>query len=187
MAEPVSRLAVAIWWRARRMTAKAMARRGSEARLRDGPIRQVLVVCHGNIYRSALVGRYLMQHLPDGVSVRSGGCHPVAGRPAPERHVLYSRRYGVDLAEHRSAVIDSSDIEWADTIVLMDSRNWQALMNLGAPRDRLVWLGVLDGAGAEIPDPDRLGDDESAVVADRLHRCARLLVARIRQAQPGVS
>jgi protein-tyrosine phosphatase len=179
MAEPVSRLAIAIWWRARRMMATATARLRSVSRLRDGPIRRVLVVCHGNIYRSAFVGRYLLQHLPEGVSVRSGGFHPAAGRPAPERHILYSRRYGVDLAEHRSAVINSSDIEWADTIVLMDSRNWQALTNLGAPSDRLIWLGVLDGDGVEIPDPDRLSDDEAAAVVDRLHECARMLVTRI--------
>ena len=161
----------------------ATARRCSVARLRDGPIRRVLVVCHGNIYRSAFVGQYLMQHLPEAVTVRSGGFHPVAGRPAPERHVLYSRRYGVDLAEHRSAVIDSSDVQWADTIVLMDSRNWQALMNLGAPRDRLIWLGVLDGAGAEIPDPDQLSDDEAAAVVDRLHECGSLLAMRISESQ----
>lgn len=182
MAEPVSRLAVAVWWRARRMVATATARRGSVARLRDGPIRRVLVVCHGNIYRSAFVGQYLMQHLPEVVSVRSCGFYPAAGRPAPARQVLYSLRYGVDLAGHRSAVIDTSDVEWADTIVLMDSRNWQALMNLGAPRDRLVWLGVLDGAGVEVPDPDRLSDDEAAAVVDRLHGCAGLLVRSILEA-----
>jgi len=165
------------------MTATATARRCSIARLRNGPIRQVLVVCHGNIYRSAFVGRYLMQHLPESVSVRSGGFHPVAGRPAPERHVLYSRRYGVDLAEHRSRVIDSSDVEWADTIVLMDSRNWQALMTLGVPCDRLIWLGVMDGGEAEIPDPDRLSDDEAAAVVDRLQECGGLLAMRISESQ----
>jgi len=165
------------------MAATATARRCSVTRLRDGPIRRVLVVCHGNIYRSAFVSQYLMQHLPDAVCVRSGGFHPVAGRPAPERHVLYSRRYGVDLAEHRSAVIDSSDVQWADTIVLMDSRNWQALINLGAPRHRLIWLGVLDGAGVEIPDPDRLSDDEAAAVVDRLQECGSLLAMRISESQ----
>ena len=76
-------------------------------------------------------------------------------------------------------MIDASDVEWADTIVIMDSRNWRALMNLGVPRDRLIWLGVLDGVGAEIPDPDRLSDDRTAAVVDRLHECARMLVTQI--------
>jgi protein-tyrosine-phosphatase len=165
------------------MAATAKARRCTVARLRDRSIRRLLVVCHGNIYRSAFVGQYLTQHLPDGVSVRSGGFHPVVGRPAPERHVLYSRRYGVDLSGHRSAMIGSSDVEWADTIVLMDSRNWQALVTLGAPRDRLIWLGVMDGSRVEIPDPDRLNDDEAAAVVDRLHGCAELLVTRLLEAQ----
>ncbi len=160
----------------------ATARRCSVARLRGGAMRRVLVVCHGNIYRSAFVGQYLRQHLPDHVSVRSGGFHPAVGRPAPERHVLASRRYGVDLAGHRSAMIGSPEVEWADTIVLMDSRNWQELVNLGAPSGRLLWLGVLDGDGVEIPDPDRLSDDEAAAVVDRLHGCARLLAARVLEA-----
>lgn len=160
----------------------ATARRCSVARLRGGPMRRVLVVCHGNIYRSAFVGQYLKQHLPDRVIVRSGGFHPAVGRPAPERHVLTSRRYGVDLAGHCSAVIGSPEVEWADTIVLMDSRNWQELVNLGASSDRLLWLGVLDGDGVEIPDPDRLSDEEAAAVVDRLHECARLLAARVLEA-----
>lgn len=168
------------------MAATATARRCSVARLRGRPIRRLLVVCHGNIYRSAFVGQYLLQHLSALVSVRSGGFHPVAGRLAPERHVSYSRRYGVDLREHRSAVVGPHDVEWADAIVLMDSRNWQALMNLRAPRDRLIWLGVLDGVGVEIPDPDRLSDDDAAAVVDRLHRCTTLLVTRIQQGQPGL-
>jgi protein-tyrosine-phosphatase len=80
-------------------------------------------------------------------------------------------------------MIGSSDVEWADTIVLMDSRNWQALVTLGAPRDRLIWLGVMDGSRVEIPDPDRLNDDEAAAVVDRLHGCAELLVTRLLEAQ----
>ena len=175
----VSRFAVAVWWRARRLVAMATARRRSVARLQDGRIRRVLVVCHGNIYRSAFVGRYLMQHLPEALSVRSAGFHPVAGRPAPERHVLHSRRHGVDLSGHRSAVIDPADVKWADTIVLMDSRNWQALMSLGVPRNRLIWLGTLDGGEVEIPDPDTLSDDALAVVVDRLQVCAKLLAMRV--------
>jgi protein-tyrosine-phosphatase len=79
-------------------------------------------------------------------------------------------------------MISSSDVEWADTIVLMDSRNWQALVTLGAPRDRLIWLGVMDGKGVEIPDPDQFNDDDAAAVVDRLRECADLLVTRIVEA-----
>ena len=95
MAGPVSRLAVAVWWRAKRMAAAASARRCSLARLRDGPIRRVLVVCHGNIYRSAFVGQYLMQHLPESGErsfgwVPSGCWQTGTGAPHPVQPSVWS-------------------------------------------------------------------------------------------------
>jgi hypothetical protein len=41
----------------------------------------------------------------------------------------------------------------------------------------------MDGSRVEIPDPDRLNDDEAAAVVDRLHGCAELLVTRLLEAQ----
>ena len=157
----------------------AGARRRTADRAGSHRIQRLLVVCHGNIYRSAFVGQYLKQCLQASCVVRSGGFHRVAGRPAPERHVLLSRRYGVELADHRSTVVQSSDIDWADAILLMDSRNWQALIGMNAPTDRIIWLGAMDGGDIEIPDPDTLSDEQLAAVVGRLHDCAKVLAAQI--------
>jgi len=140
----------------------------------------VLVVCYGNIYRSAFVCGYFEQHPVPGVEFRSAGFHPVAGRPAPARHIELSRQAGVELEGHRSAVVTIDDVRWAELIVLMDRHNWRALVELGAARERLVWLGALDEGLIEIADPYGLSDCEAAGIVERLLACSTELAARLK-------
>src|SRR5688572_31385329 len=112
-------------WRAARAVAGAGA--ATRSRLARGAIRRVLIVCYGNIYRSAFIAEYLRKHLGERVEVRGGGFHQKVGRPSPPDHVRMCAERGVDLAGHRSRCIDAADLEWADTIVLMDRHNWLAL------------------------------------------------------------
>jgi protein-tyrosine phosphatase len=156
------------------------ARRDSLARLDRAGIRRVLVVCYGNIYRSAFVGADLAQRSIPQIEIRSAGLHPVAGRSSPSRHVEMSLRYGVELADHRSAVLASEDLAWADLIVLMDRHNWQSLVERGAARERMVWLGALDGGGIEITDPYKLDAAGAERIVERLAICSEQLAARLR-------
>lgn len=158
----------------------ATARRDSLARLNRQEIRRVLVVCYGNIYRSAFVGAHMAQQSNSQLEIRSVGLHPVAGRSSPSRHVEMSRRYHIELADHRSKVLAPSDLAWADLIVFMDRHNWQALIERGAARERMVWLGALDGGAIEILDPYRLNDAHAEQILERLANCSEQLVVRLR-------
>lgn len=155
------------------------ARRDSLGNLARPGIRRVLVVCYGNIYRSAFVGAYLLQRSIPGLEVRSAGLHPIDGRSVPDRHVDMSRLYGVDLNAHRSAVLTSKDLAWADLIVLMDRHNWQELIVRGADRERLVWLGTLDGGAIEIRDPYVLDNERAKQTVARLAACSARLTASL--------
>jgi len=168
-------LARAAWVRLRCCAALATSRRDTRARLRHEPYRRVLVVCYGNIYRSALVAAYFAQWPIPGTEVRSAGFHPVGGRPAPPRHVQLSLRHGIDLNAHRSTVLTDELLKWADLIVLMDRHNWHGLVSRGAAEDRLVWLGALDGGPVEIPDPYRLDECGVEQVIERLANCTATL------------
>jgi protein-tyrosine phosphatase len=132
----------------------------------------VLVVCYGNIYRSPYVGEYLRQRAAAAFDVRTAGFHSKTGRPSPPEHVAMCAVRGVSLASHRSTLADPALLEWADTIVLMDRRNWLALDAAGAAGDRLVWLGALDGGALEIPDPYGLSPEEAARIVERLTRAS---------------
>jgi protein-tyrosine phosphatase len=143
------------------------------------PIGKVLVVCHGNIYRSAFVGELLRQKVSGGVQVRSAGFYPKAGRPSPERHVEMSRKYGVSLEKHASAVYTADDLRWADIVVLMDRKNLQELRESGADAQKLVWLGALGPGNAEIEDPYTMTDAQASALLDRLASCTEALAAAI--------
>lgn len=173
----------AVRWRWRCHRAVATARRDTQANLSAGRFQRLLIVCYGNIYRSPFVAARLRQLLADAAEVRSSGFHPRPERPSPQRHVAMSAARGVDLATHRSSVIRREDVNWADLIVLMDRHNWQGLRSIGAPADRLVWLGALDDGPVEIPDPYGLDEPTAFGVLDRLDACSMRLAGLATQAR----
>lgn len=176
-----SRAHKALRTRIRSAWARLRARHNTQQRLARGSIRRVLVICYGNIYRSAFVGQYLLDSLRDAVEVRSAGFHPVLGRPSPPAHVEMSRQFGVDLSGHRSALVGLGDLEWADAIVLMDRHNWAALEDLGADPAKLVWLGALLPDTLEITDPYSMDPDAARVIVTRLYNAAAALAEQLRR------
>jgi protein-tyrosine-phosphatase len=173
------RLFAAVWRRLRALSAVITARRASWRRLQAASPKRILVVCYGNIYRSAFVGVFLRDRLGGESEIRSCGFHRVEGRCSPDRHIAVSREYGVDLDAHRSRLIQPSDLQWADVIVLMDRHNWAALTAMGAPAHKLVWLGALLPGPVEVSDPYELGDDEARRVVARMSALAEQLVRAV--------
>src|SRR5688572_5631269 len=79
------------------------ARETSSAALAAAPAgAKLLVVCHGNIYRSPLVATRLREKLGAQRVITQGGFHAKGERPSPEAHVKMSADHGVDLSRHRS-------------------------------------------------------------------------------------
>ena len=176
---PIRRIFSSLGRRGRAARAVSGAVAATNARLAGGEIRRVLVVCYGNIYRSAFVAEHLRKTLGERIEVRGGGFHPKVGRPSPSEHVRMCAERGVDLGAHRSRCIDAADLEWADTVVLMDRHNWLALANLDAAPEKLVWAGVLAGRPAEIVDPYGRTEADARHIVDRLERAAIELARRI--------
>jgi protein-tyrosine phosphatase len=173
--------ALTLRWRHRR--ALAGARAATARRLAAGPMRRVLVICYGNICRSAFVHVYLRErHADANLELRSAGFHAREGRETPAGHrALIREACGVDMSAHRSVRVSEADLAWADTIVLMDRANWEHLRQAGAAPEKLVWLGALDDGPLEIEDPYSLPEPAARSVFLRLSRCATRLVERARQ------
>ena len=174
----IRRLATGLAWRVRCLWAATFARRTSLALLDARKPQRLLIVCLGNICRSPYVAEVLSRKLTGLCEVRSAGFYPLAGRQAPAVLVGVALAMGIDLRMHRSAVVSAVDAAWADAIVLMDRHNWQALRNLGADPDKLIWLGTFD-AGGEIPDPYGLPAATMRDVVHRMQRCAEALAREI--------
>jgi protein-tyrosine-phosphatase len=174
----IRRAASAIAWRWRCQWAVLMAGRSSKEVLETSPLRKLLIVCHGNIYRSPYAAELLRERLAQASQVRSSGFHPVADRPSPRQHVEMSLESNVDLTGHRSSIVSAADLAWADAIVLMDRHNWQLLRKQGADSCHMIWLGTLDG-GAEIADPYGAPHDEARKIMRRVHQCTEALAAAV--------
>lgn len=162
---------------------KRSARQVSLHHLDVLPLQRILVLCYGNIYRSALVGRYLTDQLTgSAIEVRSAGFYPKADRSSPESYVSLLQEYQVDLSAHRSQRVCKEDSDWADTILIMDCHNQDALVKLDKKAlDKVVWLGALTSdANIEIIDP--YGREEPLVrqIIQRLLDASGQLLQRIK-------
>jgi len=156
-------------WHVRATMALWRGRAASAERIGAAAPRRVLVVCHGNIYRSAFVAAFLQIRVGAAIVVRSVGFHSESGRASPERHVRMCHEVGVDLRNHRSSVITPADLAWADVVVLMDRKNWVQLRRMGAPTGKLVWLGAwAPPGGIEISDPYGMDDAAARLLLNRL-------------------
>lgn len=159
------------------------ARNRSRLRVEGTAVRRLLVLCYGNIYRSPFAAHVVAASLgrESSVEIRSAGFHPRAGRETPKDFIGITERYGINLGSHRSSLIDQHAVEWADLIVIMDRHNWDALGRFGAAAQRkAIWLGAfLDDGSVEIVDPYGREPDKMKRIAERLHRAAQTLAARL--------
>ena len=158
--------------------ARLSARRQARELLRAKPVRRVLVMCYGNIYRSPFVAGRLQAH--SGLEVRSAGFHSREGRSCEAGFVAIAREFGVDLAAHRSRQVRDDDVEWADLVLIMDGHNYR-LMHAHHPQAlaHSVWLGaVTRQTPLLIDDPYGLPEDRQRHIAGQLDTaCSALLDA----------
>ena len=114
-------------------------RRNGEPALPAGPIRRVIVICHGNICRSPFAGAELALRNRS-LQVRSAGVEAREGKSAEPFACRTARELGVDLTDHRAHRFDAEDIEWADLIVAMQGRHVAAIRRRWPGAERSVRL-----------------------------------------------
>ena len=141
-----------VWGRRRvqRAPADALSRQGT-----------VVVICHGNILRSAfaeaLLKRAVSTHRAPGLCVSSAGLHAVPGKSADPRGVEVAREWGVDLTAHHATALTAEAVAAADLLLVMDYQNAaEVLWRHPDAADKVVLLGNFDPAWATdpvIPDP----------------------------------
>ncbi len=147
-----------------------------EPDLPDGPLRHLLVLCHGNICRSPFAEVLLAARMP-AREVRSAGLHAGDGNPADPSAIACAQRMDVSLAAHRSARVGAELLGWADLVLVMQGshaaeieRRWPQYSG------RVRLLGdFLPAPPHVLPDP--YGQEDQ--IFDRVFARLRIAVERL--------
>ena len=117
-------------------------------------IREVLVVCVGNICRSPMAAALLRKGLgqKSAVNVTSAGIGALAGFPADELAQELMREDGLDVSDHRAQQLNRMLINSADLILIMESGHKRAIDEIDpTARGKVYRLG--EWRDTDIADP----------------------------------
>ena len=134
-----------------------------------GRIRNVLVVCHGNLCRSPFAAALLAATRID-LSVRSAGLAAAEGDPADGTALRVSRQFNVDLDDHRTQRVSSEILAWSHLILVMEGHQAEGIRRLGTANARKTHLlgDFLPSPPHRIEDPWGQGDEVFAATFTRI-------------------
>jgi protein-tyrosine phosphatase len=120
-------------------------------------MKNILVLCVGNICRSPMAEGILRQALPNR-NVYSAGISALIGKPADPFSVQLMAEQGIDISQHRAQQISASLVSQAELILVMDQeqKKYVETQYVGA-RGKVFRLG--EGGKFDVPDPYREGLD----------------------------
>jgi tRNA threonylcarbamoyl adenosine modification protein (Sua5/YciO/YrdC/YwlC family) len=104
---------------------------GQMVRLDNALNFNVLFVCTANTCRSPMAEGILKTMVnPDHCEVRSAGILPMDGLPAARFSADVVGEYGGSIAGHSTKTISQELIDWADLILVMEFKHYNAILNI---------------------------------------------------------
>ena len=144
------------------------ARRRRLARATASAPARLIIVCHGNIMRSAFAVAYLQQLVPAVAGrIVGAGTNATVGRAAQDSALRVAPEFGVPLDAHTAMPLDHVTVGAGDVIVCMDRANEANVIARYAAHAERVFLigdGASDAAADRVvADPYALGDEATRV------------------------
>ncbi|MBK6009033.1 low molecular weight phosphotyrosine protein phosphatase [Ramlibacter ginsenosidimutans] len=117
-------------------------------------MKNLLVLCEGNICRSPMAAGLLSARLPQ-FATRSAGLGALVGEPADPLAVSLLQARGIDISGHRAVQVTRKMCLDSDVVLVMDRAQRKRLEELyPESRGRVFRLGEF--TDQDIPDPYRL-------------------------------
>lgn len=141
----------------------------------------VLVLCHGNRYRSPFAEGMLQRLRPEfGFAVKSAGVKdPIGNHPAAKPAREAAAKRGFDLSRHRAQALTQELLDWADITLYMDKGNLRRLIER-FPVEAMDAICLASYVGAKrIPDPCFLPNDQKEQVWKLLEKSCRAFIKTI--------
>lgn len=139
-------------------------------------IHHLLFICTGNTCRSplaeALGRRGAESRNRDDIEWRSAGTFAAAADRASRGALEVGRQRGLDLESHRSMLLSSELLDWADLVVCMGESHLRVVRDLGAGEKASLMTDFLPAEhpahGRSVPDPVGAGTGAYREVLDLL-------------------
>lgn len=114
-------------------------------------MKNILVLCVGNICRSPMAEAILAAQLPNCV-VRSAGMGAMIGKPADPTAVKLAAEAGYDITGHRAQQLSAAHLSWADLVLVMEREHKNSIEETYmSTRGKVFLLG--ETTGGDIADP----------------------------------
>ena len=145
-------------------------------------MKNILVVCTGNICRSP-TGEYLLKkELGPGFNVMSAGLGALVDNPAHEISQKIAMQHGIDMSAHRARQINLDILKWADLILVMENGHKRELLY------KYPWLEVKvfrygESHQVDIPDPYRRPENAFVLAWNFISKLTPYWVEKIRQSE----
>ena len=148
---------------------------------------EIVMVCTGNICRSPMAERLLIQMLPNDlkarISVKSAGTNALHGHQAADYAVKTMAQIGIDLKDHRACQLTKAMERRADILLAMENRHLEFIKSLhgwGKPKAKRIGEFASGDDSPEIDDPYGLPLEMYQACVDALRPCLQGLVAWLR-------
>ena len=145
-------------------------------------MKNILVICTGNICRSP-TGEYLLKkELGPNFNVMSAGLGALVDHPAHEISQKVAMEHGVDMSAHRARQINLDLLKWADLILTMEN---------GHKMDLLSKYPFLEGKvfrygepqKVDVPDPYRRPESAFVLAWNFISKLTPYWVEKIKQSE----
>jgi glycosyltransferase involved in cell wall biosynthesis/protein-tyrosine-phosphatase len=173
------------WWT--RLAMARIRRNPAQITSRLRSARSVLIVCHGNIIRSAFAARVVKAALNGSpVSIASAGLEAVQGSAVDPMALRIANARGIDLAGHSASRLTPELVAASDVIFLMEADHVVTMRRrFPEAAGRIFLLTCLaPGISLEIADPFDGAASQFHACFDQISRAASPIIRTLRDRAP---